>query len=98
MTRWYSGESQIRWACFHLLQGREISHVMEIDEARGWRLSAIIYKLRHRYKWPIATRYDQRRVAHYSLASEVDREGLKKPPSYLKKEMGGSNPPTPDNH
>jgi hypothetical protein len=35
---WYSGETQIRWACLQLIRGREISHACEIAEAKGWRL------------------------------------------------------------
>lgn len=93
MSRWYSGESQIRWACLMLIKGREISHAHEIAEANGWRLSAIIYNLRHKYNWPIITRYDDGRIAYYRLGRDVDKEGLKKPRSFLKKEKGGCNPP-----
>lgn len=83
--KWYSDNTQIRWACLELIKGREISHADEIAEAKGWRLSAIIYYLRHKYKWPIATRYDDRRIAHYRLSSEVDAEALKKPRSFHQK-------------
>lgn len=80
--KWYSDNTQIRWACLELIKGREISHADEIAEARGWRLSAIIYNLRHKYKWPIETRYDEGRIAHYMLSGGVDAEALKKPPSF----------------
>ena len=86
MARWYSDTTQIRWACLELIKGREISHADEIAEARGWRLSAIIYNLRHKYKWPITTRYDENRIAHYKLGKVADTEALKKPRSFhLKK-------------
>ncbi len=84
MSRWYSSETQIRWVCKQLIQGREISHADEIAEAQGWRLSAIIHQLRTRYKWPIATRFDENRIAHYRMGTDVDTDKLKKPRSYLK--------------
>lgn len=83
--RWYSGETQIRWACRELIKGREISHAHEIAEVNGWRLSAIIYNLRHRYKWAIETRYCENRIAYYSLAGSVDKTTLEKPRSFYKK-------------
>ena len=92
MDRWYSNESQIRWACLELIKGREISHADEIAEARGWRLSAIIYRLRHHYKWPITTRYDDNRIGHYRLSGDVDCEALKKPRSFHEKEKGAATP------
>jgi hypothetical protein len=85
MTRWYSNETQIRWACRELLRGREISHAHEIAEANGWRLSAIIHNLRHRYNWPISTRYGLNRIAYYKLGNEVDKLELEKPRSFYKK-------------
>ena len=85
MCKWYSNESQIRWACRELIKGREISHAHEIAETKGWRLSAIIYNLIHRYKWPIDKRYDHNRVAYYRLAKSVDKDALEKPRSFHKK-------------
>ena len=93
MASWYSDDSQIRWACLMLLKGREISHKDEIAEANGWRLSAIIHELRHRYKWPIQTRLDENRHGHYRLADAVDGEALRKPQSFHKK---GDAPTPPD--
>ncbi len=90
--RWYSDDTQIRWACRELIKGREISHACEIAEAQGWRLSAIIYNLRHKYHWPIETRYDENRIAHYRLARAVDCEALKKPRSFYQKKKGVSAP------
>lgn len=102
--RWYSNETQIRWACLQLIRGREISHRCEIAEVNGWRLSAIIYNLRHRYKWPIITRYDLNRIGHYKLGAGVERDSLEKPRSFYKKKKGAvtpslksdSNNPKPD--
>ena len=90
--KWYSSETQVRWACLELLRGREISHADEIAEARGWRLSGIIYNLRHKYKWPIDTRYDDNRIAHYRLAKIDNADELKKPRSFYKIEKGAGTP------
>lgn len=95
MARWYSDDTQIRWACLQLMQGREISHACEIAEANGWRLSAIIHKLRHQFKWPIETRYDENRHAHYRLEKNTDGEKLKKPRSFYKK-RDAPTPPSND--
>ena len=65
---WFSSDSSIKWACRELLAGRAISHPDGIAEAAGWRLSAIVYVLRHRYLWDIQTvRKGARRVAFYHL-------------------------------
>ena len=65
---WFSSDSSIKWACRELLSGRAISHPDGIAEAQGWRLSAIVYVLRHRYQWDIQTiRKGARRVAFYHL-------------------------------
>lgn len=85
MSRWYSNETQIRWACLMLIKGREISHAHEIAEANGWRLAAVIFQLRHKYNWPIETRYGTNRIAYYRLRRGVDAEALKKPRSFHKK-------------
>ena len=90
--RWYSDNTQIRWACLELIKGREISHADEIAEAKGWRLSAIIYNLRHKYNWPITVRYDDQRIAHYKLGHGVDSEALKKPRSFHAKKKGAATP------
>ena len=70
----FSGASQVYWTCKALLAGRTISHQTEIREVRGWRLGAIVHRLRHEYGWPIQT--DHRgpsRIAHYSLAPDTSR-------------------------
>ena len=65
---WFSSDTAIAWACHELIKGREISHPSEIAEAGGWRLGAIVYVLRHRYKWPIVTeRRGPARIAFYKL-------------------------------
>lgn len=94
MARWYSDDTQIRWACLQLIKGREISHACEIAEANGWRLSAIVHKLRHQFKWPIVTRYDENRHAHYRLANGTNGEELEKPQSFYKNEKGVAAPPS----
>jgi len=45
-NQWFSGHSQVFWTCKALLEGRTINHRMEIREVRGWRLGAIIHRLR----------------------------------------------------
>ena len=78
----FSGGSQVAWTCKALLAGRTISHQTEIREVRGWRLGAIIHRLRHEYGWPIQTdRRGPSRVAHYSLAPDTSPEALRFPPS-----------------
>jgi hypothetical protein len=65
---WFSSDTAIAWACRELIKGREISHPAEIAEAGGWRLGAIVYVLRHRYRWPIITeRRGPARIAYYRL-------------------------------
>lgn len=79
---WYSGSSQVFWACKTLIDGRTINHRMEFREARGWRLSAIVHRLRNRYGWPIVAEYrGNDRVAHYSLPPGTDPAALRYPPS-----------------
>lgn len=79
---WYSNQSQVFWTCKALLEGRSINHMDEIGEAKGWRLGAIIHRLRRHYDWPIDTDYrGPERIAHYSLRSDADRARLKWPRS-----------------
>jgi hypothetical protein len=80
--QFYSGKTQVFWACKALLDGRTISHVNEIQEVRGWRLGAVIHRLKTDYAWPIQTRYrSPDNVAFYSLKADVDRAALLLPPS-----------------
>lgn len=80
--RWYSDITQIAWACEQLLKGKIISHRDEIAAVNGWRLSAIIHQLRHRFGWNIKTDYDGKRIGHYQLAKGTDIKTLELPPSY----------------
>ena len=78
----HSGFTQVFWTCTALLNGRTISHQAEIREVRGWRLGAIIHRLRHDYGWPVETTFKGNvRVAHYSLPAVCDKAALKLPPS-----------------
>lgn len=78
----YSSDSQVFWTCKALLEGRTISHKTEIREVRGWRLGAIIHRLRHHYNWPIHAEYrGPQNVAHYSLKAGIDRGKLRFPRS-----------------
>ena len=79
--KWYSNDTQISWVCNALIDGRTITHRDEIAEVRGWRLAAVIHRLRTRYKWPITTVYDDAKVAHYKLGKA---EQLEVPKSYKK--------------
>ena len=70
---WYSKTSQVYWTCKALLEGRTITHRDEIGETRGWRLGAIIHRLRRHYEWPIETEYrGPERIAHYSLPATCE--------------------------
>lgn len=78
----YSKSTQVHWTCKALLDQREISCATEIREVRGWRLGAIIHRLKTDYGWPIKTRYrSPDNVAFYSLSEGADRTALRFPPS-----------------
>ncbi len=80
--QFYSRPTQVYWTCEALLNGRTISHVTEIREVRGWRLGAIIHRLKSEYAWPIKTTYRKPdNVAFYSLSPDADRATLRFPPS-----------------
>ncbi len=81
-NKWYSGESQVYWSCKALLDGRTISHKTEIREVRGWRLGAIIHRLKREFGWPIEVEYrGPENIAHYSLRKDADRTRLRFPRS-----------------
>ena len=81
-NEWYSGQSQIFWTCKALLEGRTINHRMEFREARGWRLGAIIHRLKTEFSWPICVEYrGPENVAHYWLCKEADKSKLRFPRS-----------------
>lgn len=80
--QFYSGKTQVFWTCKALLDSREISQANEIREVSGWRLGAIIHRLKSEYAWPIQTRYrTPDNVAFYSLKPDADRAALRFPPS-----------------
>jgi hypothetical protein len=88
--RWFSGETQVYWACRALITGRVISHKTEIREVKGWRLGAIIHLLRTKYHWPIDVEYrGPECVAHYRLRPGTDITRLKYPPSAASLAVGG---------
>lgn len=78
----FSSPTQVFWTCAALLGGRTIGHDDEIAEVQGWRLAAIVWKLKHRYGWPILTEYTgpENRAA-YKLQPGCDRSRLRFPPS-----------------
>lgn len=80
--RWYSNPSQVFWTCEALVRGRIISTRSEIRAVKGWRLAAIVHRLKSDYGWPIQTDYrGPENVAHYRLAQGTDPARLRFPPS-----------------
>lgn len=81
---WYSKPTQVFWTCKALTDGRTITHLDEIGEGRGWRLSAIVHNLRRRYGWPIEVEYKgPERVAHYRLKPGMPWQALRFPRSAM---------------
>ena len=81
-NRWYSNHTQVYWTCKALLEGRVITHKTEIREVKGWRLGAIIHRLKHEYKWPIQVEYrGPENIAHYKLRPTTDHRSLRFPSS-----------------
>lgn len=79
---WDSNPTQVCWTCKALLNGRTISHKTEIREVSGWRLGAIVHRLRHDFGWPIETDYrGPDNVAYYRLKTGIKREALRFPKS-----------------
>lgn len=80
--RWYSNLTQVAHACDALKRGRVLSHKTTIREVKGWRLGAIIHRLKSAYGWPIITELrGPENVAHYRLAPGTDVSSLRLPPS-----------------
>ncbi len=78
----FSSPTQVYWCCKALLEGRTISHKTEIREVRGWRLGAIVHRLKHEFGWPILVEYrGPENVAYYHLAPNCDRSKLRFPRS-----------------
>lgn len=87
----YSSDSQVKWARAALLSGRTIGHNDEITEAQGWRLAAIVWRLKHRYGWPISTEYvGPENRASYKLQTGIDRAKLHFPKSAASLAQGGA--------
>lgn len=81
-NQWYSGNTQVFWTCKALLDGRTISHKTEIREVRGWRLGAIIHRLKTQFCWPILVEYrGPENIAHYWLSKDTDKTALRLPRS-----------------
>ena len=79
---WYSNKTQVFWTCEALLAGRAISHQTEIREVRGWRLGAMVHRLRHDYDWLIEAEYrGHEYIAFYRLNHDADRKKLRFLPS-----------------
>lgn len=80
--RWYSSPTQVFWCAKALIEGRVISTRSEIREVKGWRLAAIVERLRNKYHWPIVAEYrGAENVAHYYLPQGTDPATLNYPPS-----------------
>ena len=80
--KFYSSPTQVFWCCKALLEGRTISHKTEIREVRGWRLGAIVHRLKSSYGWPVLTEYrGPESVAYYRLSPGCDLSKLRFPPS-----------------
>ena len=78
----YSGKTQVHWTCKALLDNRIISQRTELQEVSGWRLPAIIHRLKQDYGWPIEKKKTgPDNVAHYFLAEGTDRSKLRFPRS-----------------
>lgn len=78
----YSKPTSVYWTCKALLDGRTISHQTEIREVHGWRLGAIVHRLKAEFGWPICTEYTSPgRIALYRLSPDADRTKLRFPKS-----------------
>lgn len=64
-----STPKRIDWIKQRLLSRRDLTHQTLIDADGGWRLSALIYYLRHkaRPRWSIDTVRDHNGIGHYRL-------------------------------
>jgi len=86
----FSGKTQIEWTCRAFLSGRTIGHDDEINETRGWRLAAIVCRLKKDYGWPIDTVYSgPEGYARYKLRPGYNRAQLSFPPSARHLSEGG---------
>lgn len=82
IDRWYSNPTQIYFTCRELALGRTLNHMDVIGHTRGWRLGAIVHRLKTEYGWPIRTEFrGPEHIGHYSLAPGFDPMTLSLPPS-----------------
>lgn len=89
--QFYSSATQVEWTCRALLSGRAIGHHEEIAEVQGWRLAAIVWRLKHKYGWPILTEYTgPENRAQYKLEPGCDRAKLLFPQSARHLSAGGA--------
>ena len=87
--RWFSSPTQVFWCCKALIEGRVVSTKTEIREVNGWRLAAIVEKLRKQYHWPIVAEYrGPENTAYYRLVPETDLAKLRFPPSAMALAVG----------
>ncbi len=81
-AHFYSKPTSVYWVCDALMNGRTISQATQIKHVRGWRLPAIVHRLKTEYAWPICTEYSKPdNVAFYTLPKDVDRSKLRLPKS-----------------
>ena len=77
-----SAPTQVSWASDALQKGRKISHKTQQNEVGGWRLGAIIHRLKHDFDWPIEKEErGPQKVAFYFLKAGTDLSKLKMPRS-----------------
>ena len=77
----FSERTSTQWACDALLAGRKISTQIQIQERRGWRLGAIVHRLRDEFAWPILDKRGAGRVKTYWLDPDADLTKLNMPRS-----------------
>ncbi len=81
-AHFYAKPTSVFWTCKALLDGRTISQLTQIQNVKGWRLPAVIHRLKTEYGWPIHTEYTSPgQVALYCLAPDTDRAKLRFPRS-----------------
>ena len=81
-AHFYAKPTSVYWTCKALTEGRTISQLTQIQNVKGWRLGAIIHRLRWEYGWPIKTEYSSPgQISLYSLAPDTDRSKLRFPKS-----------------
>lgn len=78
----YSKPTSVFWVCNALLNGETISQLTQIQHVRGWRLPAVVHRLKMDFDWPIQTEYGETDgLAFYSLPADTDRSKLRFPKS-----------------